>query len=77
LTPCDYINIPHPGPHGSAYEQLRLSVPQRSLLLHSGRDHPSRFARRRSALPNAANIEVMKVKAAKYFSKFDYRHGRA
>jgi hypothetical protein len=29
------------------------------------------------ALPDATNNEVMKVKAAKYFSKFDYRHGRA
>ena len=47
------------------------------VLPHRGRDHPSRFAHRRSALPDAANIEVMKVKAAKYFSKFDYRHGRA
>ena len=47
------------------------------VLPHRGRDHRSRSAHRRSALPDAANIEVMKVKAAKYFSKFDYCHGRA
>jgi hypothetical protein len=41
------------------------------------RDYRFCSTHRRSALPDAANIEVMKVKAAKYFSKFDYRHGRA
>jgi hypothetical protein len=30
-----------------------------------------------SALPDGANNEVVKVKAAKYFSKFDYCHRHA
>jgi hypothetical protein len=52
-------------------------LPFPHALPHNGRDYRSRIAHRRSALPDAANIEVMKVKVAKYISKFDYRHGRA
>jgi hypothetical protein len=40
-------------------------------LLHGARDYRSCSAHRRNALPDAANNEVMKVKVAKYFSKFD------
>jgi hypothetical protein len=51
--------------------------PLAHALLHSGRHHRAYSTHRRSALPDGANNEVVKVKAAKYFSKFDYCHGHA
>ena len=46
-------------------------------LPHSGRDHRPRSAYRRSAFPNAADNKVVRVKAAKYFSKVDLCHSSA
>jgi hypothetical protein len=44
---------------------------------HGGRDHPPCSAYRRSAFPNTADNKVVRVKAAKYFSKVDFYHGSA
>jgi len=52
-------------------------LPRADGVLHSGRDRRSCSTHRRSALPGAANNEVLKVQAAKYFRKFDHRHGPA
>jgi hypothetical protein len=46
-------------------------LPFPHALPHGGRDHHPCSAYRRRAFSDAANNEVMKVKAAKYFSKFD------
>jgi hypothetical protein len=56
---------------------LPAMLPFPHALPHGARDYRSCSTHRRRALPDAANIEVMKVKAAKYLNKFDYCHGRA
>jgi hypothetical protein len=52
-------------------------LPLPHALPHGARDYRSCSTHRRSALPDATNNEVMKIKAEKYFSKLDYCHGRA